>query len=132
SGKTIGPSSYVTLVLTVPSSHGNFSGLYITKVSVVEGDARSEDDPYSPRHVQQELAMCQRYYQQIRTTGNWFPTTTAYGDLNLRHFFTLPTSMRGWPTVTKVGGSGSLFYGGGWQDASVTAQGISESLIQVV
>lgn len=33
---------------------------------LVEGDARAEDDPFSPRHIQQELALCQRYYYETR------------------------------------------------------------------
>lgn len=36
----------------------------IAHVSLVEGDATGEDDPFSPRHPQQELALCQRYFEQ--------------------------------------------------------------------
>lgn len=30
-------------------------------ISIVEGDATNEVDPFSPRHIQQELALCHRY-----------------------------------------------------------------------
>lgn len=47
------------------AGHGQQSGTFdIAHVSLVEGDARGEDDPFSPRHPQQELALCQRYYQK--------------------------------------------------------------------
>lgn len=32
---------------------------------LVEGDATGEDDPFSPRHIGQELALCDRYYQPV-------------------------------------------------------------------
>ncbi|MGY5795201.1 hypothetical protein ACXHXM_34160 len=32
---------------------------------LVQGDATLEYDPFSPRHIQQELALCQRYYRRI-------------------------------------------------------------------
>ncbi|ABE64060.1 hypothetical protein Nham_3328 [Nitrobacter hamburgensis X14] len=34
----------------------------IARVSLVEGDATAEADPFSPRHIQQEVALCQRYF----------------------------------------------------------------------
>lgn len=36
----------------------------ICHVSLVEGDATAEDDPFSPRHIQQELALCRRYFRR--------------------------------------------------------------------
>lgn len=36
-----------------------------TRVSLVQGDATAEADPFSPRHPQQELALCQRYYEVV-------------------------------------------------------------------
>ncbi|MGZ2374972.1 hypothetical protein ACVI3U_002875 [Sinorhizobium medicae] len=44
---------------------GQQSGTFdIAHVSLVEGDATGEDDPFSPRHLQQELALCQRYFEK--------------------------------------------------------------------
>jgi hypothetical protein len=51
------------------NSLGQQSGTFdIAHVSVVEGDATLEDDPFSPRHIQQELALCQRYFQRVEKT----------------------------------------------------------------
>ncbi|HWW46309.1 MAG TPA: pyocin knob domain-containing protein [Xanthobacteraceae bacterium] len=73
-GKTIGTMSSLNLNLWFDagstynaraSSLGQRSGFYgIAHVSVVEGDARGIDDPFSRRHIQQELALCQRYYEK--------------------------------------------------------------------
>ncbi len=50
---------------TRSSSVGQQSGTYnFQQVSLVPGDATAEADPFSPRHIQQELALCQRYYQK--------------------------------------------------------------------
>lgn len=39
------------------------AGLYlVARASLVEGDCRGEDDIFSERHPQQELALCYRYY----------------------------------------------------------------------
>lgn len=51
-----------------------------TKVSVIAGDATSGTDPFYPRHIQQELALCQRYYQVLtanRIHGTGFGTGEA-------------------------------------------------------
>lgn len=46
------------------SSIGQQSGTFdISHVSIVEGDARQETDPFSGRHIQQEEDLCARYYQ---------------------------------------------------------------------
>jgi hypothetical protein len=36
----------------------------IARVSVVEGDATLEDDPFEARHISQEKSLCQRYYEK--------------------------------------------------------------------
>lgn len=65
-GKTLGTTDDDCLwfVLRRPHDSQNPTALVnITHVSVVEGDATAEEDPFSPRHPQQELALCQRYYE---------------------------------------------------------------------
>lgn len=64
-GKTIGANSFLEVYIfnavgvnTLPSM------LYIGRISLVEGDATAEADPFSPRHIQQEEALCQRYYER--------------------------------------------------------------------
>lgn len=77
---------------------GQQSGTFdISHVSLVEGDARNESDPFSQRHYQQELALCQRYFQrlpQIIIETNVVTWSTIY-----------PVVMRAAPTVTG-GGAG--------------------------
>jgi hypothetical protein len=47
---------------------GQQSGTFdIAHISLVEGDATIEDDPFSARHIQQELSLCYRYYEPGRT-----------------------------------------------------------------
>ncbi len=64
-GKTLGSNNndglrvYFALPLTAGLS------VDIAHVSLVEGDATSEADPFSPRHAQQELALCQRYFEPL-------------------------------------------------------------------
>lgn len=79
SGKTLGSNANDSLQLYFwfeagstytarSSSIGQQSGTFdIAHVSVVEGDATGETDPFSPRHLQQELALCQRYYETGRS-----------------------------------------------------------------
>lgn len=74
SGKTRGTDNSDSLQLVLwldassaynarASSIGQQSGTFdLSHVSIVEGDARQEPDPFSPRHLQQEIAICQRYY----------------------------------------------------------------------
>jgi hypothetical protein len=85
-GRTFGTGS-PTLSLTMwldagsnfnarSSGIGHQSGTFdIAHVSMVEGDATAEEDPFSPRHIQQELALCQRYYEIV--TGGVCTNTTA-------------------------------------------------------
>lgn len=50
-------------------SLGQQSGTFdIARVSFVEGDATTEDDPFSPRHPQQEEMLCQRYCEVLAAT----------------------------------------------------------------
>ena len=64
---------------------------------LVEGDATAEDDPFSPRHIQQELALCQRYFG--RTWGSIRGPCSAAGQY-LSNLVQWPVEMRAPPTVT--------------------------------
>ncbi|SPL65343.1 hypothetical protein [Ochrobactrum soli] len=56
-------ADYLELFITVmPRDAGNYA---LGRVSLVEGDVTAEDDPFSPRHIQQELALCQRYFVSL-------------------------------------------------------------------
>jgi hypothetical protein len=63
SGKLVGTNANdcLELIFNMPLT-GTF-GIRISRVSLVEGDATGEEDPFAARHIQQELALCQRYYE---------------------------------------------------------------------
>ncbi|EJL57977.1 putative carbohydrate binding protein [Rhizobium sp. CF122] len=65
-GKTIGTNldSFLEFYFFRTTTQTNpTTTINISRVSVVKGDATRESDPFSPRHPQQENALCQRYYQ---------------------------------------------------------------------
>jgi len=78
------------------------TGVYtFGKASLVEGDATAEDDPFSPRHIQQELALCKRYCQVLRSNVSFtvFVTGWAISSNSGRVLITLPVEMRASPTA---------------------------------
>lgn len=100
---------------TRASNLGQQSGTFdIAHVSIVEGDATAEADPFSPRHIQQELALCKRYFERINlpsshnlVTGHAVSTTQVYWDLKyadkrVAPTITIPT------TVYPITASGGL------------------------
>ncbi|TKT46180.1 hypothetical protein [Rhizobium sp. LC145] len=77
---------------------GQRSGTFdISRVSVVLGDARSEADPFEPRHVSQELMMCQRYYER-GTKRFWGPNQAVF----LGNSIEFAVTKRAAPTVTLI------------------------------
>lgn len=72
----------------------------ISSVSLVEGDATAEADSFSPRHIQQELALCQRYYYSTSYTASagWLYSTAAFNDM-FAGIITFPVTMRTSPTI---------------------------------
>jgi len=74
-----------SLTATISSSANNIIVFYWTEGTaaqnstldmrwyLVEGDATAEDDPFSPRHIQQELALCQRYYYKASNAALSYP-----------------------------------------------------------
>jgi hypothetical protein len=108
---------------------GQQSGTFdLSHVSLVDGDATHEDDPFSPRLIGQEFALCQRYYQIIASViGGYQPAAgSIWGPL------TYMTQMRVAPSATfsalsYANCSGIVFGGsspyGGYINASVTTGG---------
>jgi hypothetical protein len=83
-------------------SLGQQSGTFdIARVSIVEGDATDEDDPFSPRHIQQELALCQRYYNTHPAGSMNIHATQYHTGLNIAEV-NFPTTMRSVPTLGLV------------------------------
>ncbi|MGB3866538.1 MAG: DUF2793 domain-containing protein [Xanthobacteraceae bacterium] len=125
SGKTLGANGddYLELAwLLSPRQSGNYE---MSRASLVEGDAFHEIDPFSPRHIAQELALCQRYYEQCTSndTSGAFPgcidasgSATGAG-LTLRNQVQFNVEKRVIPTImgtTRASNAvGALTYGGG-------------------
>lgn len=109
-GKTLGTSGSDHLGLVfwfdAGSNHnvrsntlGQQSGTFdIAHVSLVEGDATAETDPFSPRHYDQEVTLCERYYQKVDIHGLTGVTYIPNGDT--RSFVKLNRKMRANPTVS--------------------------------
>lgn len=95
--KTIVDGNY--LLLNFIQSGAVIADNFITCVSLVEGDATAEADPFSPRHIQQELALCQRYYETGETTGHHLGTVTGAVYLNVP----FKVQKRSSPTVVRTG-----------------------------
>lgn len=96
SGKTIAGNGHwvrPTIVLT-PRTTG---GTYFAKASFVLGDATKESDPFSPRHIQEELSLCQRYYQRVSSFE--FQAAPTAGQ-STRATTLLPVAMRVTPSIT--------------------------------
>ena len=75
SGKTLTPGNYLSLLLHMPFDKA--FAFSLKRVSLVEGDATGEGDPFASRHVQQELALCQRYYEKSLITAYLTTPTTV-------------------------------------------------------
>ena len=64
-GKTYGSALNDMLELTIIGGVANANTIYLANLSVVEGDATAEPDPYEYRPQPVEAALCYRYYQRI-------------------------------------------------------------------
>lgn len=118
SGKTIGEGSNL-LMRVFPTSVPN--NLDISQVKVEVGSGAT---PYVPRHQQQELSLCQRYYQKTyelavfpgdtseNKEGAFFGTPVT-GDTTIGSYHG-PVRMRATPTATfysaRVGGTSGTFW----------------------
>lgn len=119
-GKTIGTNGDDCLEVVFWMSAGtDFDGrsaslgvqsgeIYLTHVSLVEGDATAEDDPFSPRHPSQEKAFCRHYARRITVHASISSTAIPYGYAQwLRYSYSLGDGMRATPTVSYPNGAGT-------------------------
>ncbi len=63
-GKLLGTNANdfaAAAIVMTPRQAGNYD---LTWLSLVEGDATSEDDPFTPRDPEQEESSCQRYFEK--------------------------------------------------------------------
>ncbi len=91
-GKVIDGSDYLEVLFRLPDN--SVFAFRLWHVSLVEGDATAEDDPFSPRHIQQELALCQRYYER----GAAY--LSACANYNSAYSVEFASTKRTTPTVT--------------------------------
>lgn len=96
----------------------------LAHVSLVEGDASQEDDPFSERHYQQEFALCSRYYQQIEHQGTTYASGAGF---SYQHSIQYPVPMRASPNVTVVAAG---TYSG--NTANITTQASTRKLLTIV
>lgn len=117
SGKTLGSNGDDSLQLVFwfdagsdynsrTNSLGQQSGTFdISHVSLVEGAATSETDPFSRRHAGAEIALCQRYFLNIIAGSSTTPLCSGYmaSSTSFRGRFLTPVAMRAAPTLTLAG-----------------------------
>lgn len=101
---------------------GQQSGIFdIAKVSVLEGDKTVLDDPSTPRHIGQELALCHRYY--YKSPVHHWHTAVASTPVYIGIYHAFLTQMRGIPAVVLSGTH--TVSGLPVQLTSITSSGIS-------
>lgn len=100
--KIFGANNRLEYVLSFPIRSTQV--VTITRAALVEGDATTEDDPFRPRHIQQELALCQRYFQRISAIELQATPVAGYP---IRCTTLLPVPMRVSPAISFTAGSGT-------------------------
>lgn len=96
-GKTIGTAGGDYLQLRWMLACRQAGPYVIARASLTAGDEFVEDDPYAPRQLQQEVAMCQRYFQRV---GYQLSTYSSGNGFQYQTLATLPVPMRKTPTAT--------------------------------
>nr|CAI3971111.1 tail fiber protein [Ochrobactrum phage ORM_20] len=97
SGKTFGTDNNDYLALFIHFRGTSNATLRIWNVSLVEGDATAEEDPFSPRHIQQELALCERYYETGRASFGGYGHSASFNYYTSQNF---KVTKRATPSVT--------------------------------
>ena len=93
---------------TAASSLGQSSGsVSLARISLVEGDATGEPDPFAPRHIGEETLLCERYCQRGGGAASFSGDTGAAANYYARYEF--KTHMHHAPTLTLTNNSTSGF-----------------------
>lgn len=113
SGKTVGTSTDDFLALSFFPANLDTSWvgyLDISHVSIVEGDASQEDDPFSARQLQQEVSLCQRYFEAGTVYAyTYMQNVTAAGTDQQWAYVHFKQNKRAFPTIGLTnGGTGTL------------------------
>ncbi len=119
-GKTLGSNGddHLALIfwLDAGSTYATRSGgigqlsatVDIARVSLVEGDARNEADPFSPRGFVTEMQLCMRYYEQ----GYGIFSGNVTSGLAYYHSSIMRVTKRAIPSVVTTDVSNASFAGG--------------------
>ena len=101
SGKILGTSlnNYLEIKFKLPAAQGNMS-FDISHVSLVEGDASQDADPFSPRNTVLERLMCQRYFWKNAPGDNLMQGHVTTSGSGVYMHFRHPVQMRANPTMT--------------------------------
>lgn len=101
-GKSVGSdlNDFIAIDWEMAAAQGNMV-FDIAHVSLVEGDASAEADPFSPRQIGQELALCQRYFQTLNNniSGGGYKYAAAGASHMEAGGGLLPVRMRSAPTI---------------------------------
>lgn len=113
-GKTLGDANdHLRIDIGRPAADTVGGYLDIARVSLVEGDATAEADPFPLRHIAQELELCRRYYVRLTAPANGCRVATGFVNTETQAIFQLHgRAFRGTPaasfsnlTVQHPGGS---------------------------
>jgi hypothetical protein len=119
-GKTLGTSANDFVGVDFIYTPRTTEAVFFTHAFFVEGDATAENDPFSPRSIQQEWSLCHRYYWTSYPPGK-YPgdiitsplATTAQGTVSyLSVNGTFPETLRTPPITGRyspVTGAGGYF-----------------------
>ena len=118
-GKVLGTDGSDHLAVTLDVKRGEVGTdlgndtIDLARVSLVEGDATAEADPFPLRHIAQELELCRRYYVRLTAPANGCRVATGFVNTETQAIFQLHgRAFRGTPaasfsnlTVQHPGGS---------------------------
>jgi len=94
-GKVLGTNGDDFLSVTLDIKRGAVGAdlgndtIDLARVSLVEGDATAEVDPFAPRHIAQELALCRRYYVRLTAPANGCRVATGFVNTETQAIFQL-------------------------------------------
>lgn len=91
------------------TSNNAVGQLEFAHVSVVEGDATEEDDPFEPRSMTSEELLCYRYYQKS-LIDEFYQLPSSSGAQVQKQTITFPT-MRAAPTLSTTSNAGTATLG---------------------
>lgn len=103
-GKVLGTANNDSLFINVEQDGGDVAtdawNMDIAHMSLVIGDASAEDDPFSVRHIAEELALCLRYYEKSLDSDNQISCGNRANGLNYYTGYSFMVPKRAAPAVT--------------------------------